>query len=536
MTRKTNTSPKRPKKSKSPFWYDKTAAERAVNFFSDCLVHVKGEKANTPFHLHPAHAKIVSDLFGWKRQDGTRQYRKAYCEIPRKNAKSTLAAGIALYLLLCDGEQGSEIYSAASTRDQASLVYQMAAMMLRHSPMLSKYVTIRDSVKRILHPKSNSFYRAISADAEGAHGFNAHGIVFDEVHTQPNRELWDVLDTSTGARRQPLTFAITTAGHDRSSICWELHQYAKGVLEGAVNDPEFYPVLFAADPEDDWRDEKIWHKANPLLGESISLEYLRGQCKRAEEQPSFENTFRRLHLNQWTEQAERIIQMSKWDECKRELSIQDYYGRQCFAGLDLSSTRDVTAFVLVFPEDDGGVTVFPYFWIPEDTVDQKAGADQRIVRNFAAQGHVELTDGNEVDINQLCHRVIEICEPFDIQHIGFDPWNATGVTQGLKDRGMPEHILLKMPQSFGTYNEPFKRLISMTGNQKFRHDGNTVLRWMASNLSHKEDPSGNIRPDKGKSAEKIDGICAMLMGIALATQHAIDVSVYSATGSGVVLF
>lgn len=516
--------------------FDEQAAQRAVDFFPDCLVHVKGELAGQPFHLLPWQTAILRDLFGWKRQDGTRRYRKCYIEIPRKNGKSTFAAGVAIYLLLCDKEQGSEIYSAASTRDQASLVYGMASSMLKHSKTLLKHVTIRDSTKRILHKRSDSFYRAISADAEGAHGFNGHGIIFDEVHTQPNRELWDVLDTSTGARRQPLTIAITTAGHDRDSICWELHQYAQGVKDGSIKDDAFYPVLYSADVDDDWKDERVWEKANPCLDASLSRDYLREQCKRAEEQPSFENTFRRLHLNQWTEQENRIIQMDKWDRCRRDITPADYFGRQCYGGLDLSSTRDATAFCLVFPEDDGGVAVLPWFWIPRDNIDMRAGADQRQLRNYAAQGHIEMTDGNEVDVLYLASRIVEVCQDYDVRHIGYDPWNSTGVTQLMMDQGLPEHVLLKMPQSFSTYNEPFKRLLTLIGNQKFRHDGNTVLRWMASNVAHKEDPSGNIRPDKGKSADKIDGICATLMGMGLATHYSTDTSVYSTSGSGVVLF
>ena len=228
--------------------------------------------------------------------------------------------------------------------------------------------------------------------------------------------------------------------------------------------------------------------------------------------------------------------MQHWDACEVEASPQDYYGRRCFAGLDLSSTRDVTAFVLVFPEDDGEFTVFPWFWIPSANVDKRAGQDQRMIRNFADQGFVEMTDGNEVDISHICDRVTSIVQEYDCQYIGYDPWNATGVTQGLKDRGLPESVLVKMQQSFGTYNEPFKRLLGLLSSGKFRHDGNQVLRWMAANVAHKEDPSGNIRPDKGKSAEKIDGICATLMGLALAGQFSADTSIYDTAGSGIVLF
>jgi phage terminase large subunit-like protein len=518
------------------YHFDAAEAERATSFFPDCLVHVKGSLANQPFHLLPWQTKIVSDLFGWKRADGSRRYRKAYIEVPRKNGKSTFAAGIAIYLLLCDHEDGAEVYSAASTRDQASLVYSMAAEMLRKSVLLSKHVLIRDSVKRVIHQKSNSFYRAIASDADAAHGFNAHGIIFDEVHTQPDRELWDVLDTSTGARRQPLTIAITTAGHDKTSICYELHNYAKAVRDGGVQDDSFYPVIFGAEPEDAWDSEEVWAKANPCIDVAVTRDYLREQAGRARENPAFENTFRRLHLNQWTEQESRIIQMHRWDECKVDFNEESMLGRPCYGGLDLSSTRDVTAFVLVFPEDGGGCSVLPWFWIPEDNIDARAGTDQRMIRNFAQRKFVEMTDGNEVDCLYLAERIADICSRYDVQYIGFDPWNAAGVTQLLKNHGVPENVLVKMPQSFQTYNEPFKQMLTWIGNGKFHHNGNAVLRWMASNVAHKEDPSGNIRPDKGKSAEKIDGIAAALMGIALQIHYGTDSSVYNSPGGGVVIF
>lgn len=493
--------------------------------------------ANKPFELLEWQQEIVADLFGWKRYEGgPRLYRKAYIEVPRKNGKSTFAAGLALYLLLFDGELGAEIYSAAGTRDQASLVYSMASSMLKKSKALKPAVKVRDSVKRIIYPKNDSFYRAIAAEADAAHGFNAHGIIFDEVHTQPDRELWDVLDTSTGARTQPLTVAITTAGSNRTSICYELHKYSKAILNGTIEDDSFYPVIYGAEPEDAWDDPETWRKANPCLGVAVSEDYLAEQCQRAKENPAFENTFRRLHLNQWTEQETRIIQMGKWDECEQEYDEESLRGRPCYIGIDLSSTRDVTSMVAVFPEDDGGCSVLPWFWIPKDNVDQKALADQKMVRNFAEQKMVRMTSGNEVDVLELTEEIQQLTSKYDVKKIGFDPWNSSGVIQLLKDRGLPEHVFVKMPQSFGTYNEPFKKLLSWYGNGKFRHNGNGVLRWMASNVAHKEDASGNIRPDKGKSAEKIDGISAMLMGMALLIHFGVETTVYKNDGAGVVLW
>lgn len=518
-------------------YYDEEAAERAVDFFPECLVHVKGALAGKPFELLEWQKVIIRDLFGWKRPDGTRRYRKAYIEIPRKCGKSTFAAGIAIYLLLCDGEQGAEVYSAASTRDQASLVYQMAAAMLRKSDMLSKHVKIRDSVKRIIAERSDSFYRAISADAEGAHGFNAHGIIFDEVHTQPTRDLWDVLDTSTGARAQPLTVAITTAGHDRSSICWELHQYAVGVRDGGIKDDSFYPVIFAADPEDDWEDEKAWEKANPSIDVAITRDYLREQANRARENPAFENTFRRLHLNQWTEQERRIIQMHRWDACKQDYTEAELHGRSCYVGLDMASTTDVTAMVLVFGDETEGCKVLPWFWIPEEAVNQRTGQDQRMIRNYASRGrgNMRFTSGDCIDLPELTADIWDILQHFDVQKIGFDPFSARDVHQRLMGLGIPESLFVQIPQTTGNYNEAFKQMLSWLSSGKFAHDGDEILRWMASNVAHHEDRNGHIRPDKKKSADKIDGIAATLMGMKLQIQFGVDVSVYSQADGGIVL-
>lgn len=516
------------------YYFDESAAERAVEFFPLFLRHTKGAMAGQPFTLLEWQQQIIRDLFGWKRADGSRRYRTAYIEIPRKNGKSTFAAGIALYLLLCDGEQGAEIYSAASTREQASLVYNMARDMVSKEPMLEEALTVRDSRKTIIHRASNSFYRAIPADAAGAHGFNAHGIIFDELHTQPNRELWDVLTTSTGARKQPLTVAITTAGHDRSSICWELHQKAVAILGGDSFDDSFYPVLFTADVEDDWTDPQVWAKANPSLGHGVSLEYLEQECKKAQDSPAYENTFRNLHLDQWTEQASRIISMARWDQCEQVFSDHELEGCECYAGLDLASTSDITACVLVFPHEDETFSVLPYFWMPEENINRRVEQDRRQVNNYIQQGLIETTPGNELDCSYLVDSLIGLFERFDIQSIGYDPWNATAIMQMLQEQGIEAQRLKKLSQSYSTYNQPFKRLLSIIGAGRLIHDGNPVLRWMASNTAHSQDASGNIRPDKGKSGEKIDGICALLMGLGLAINNETDMVEYQ--GSGEILY
>ena len=530
---------KKPKKPKDDprYYFDHDEAKRAVEFFPLFLRHLKGAMAGQPFEMLPWQKKITEDIFGWKQvSDGRRKYRTVFIAVPRKNGKSTWLAGLGLYMLSCDNEESGEVYGAAYSRDQASIIYDIAAGMVAADQIMSKKLLVRKHAKRIADLSTHSVYRVISADSEGAHGFNASAILFDEVHTQRDRDLWDVLETSTGARTQPLTIGITTAGHDRASLCWDLWSKAKAIIDGHITDETFYPVLYAADIDDDWQDPKVWAKANPSLGYGISLEYLQQQCDRAKQEPAFENTFRRLHLNQWTEQESRIIQMHEWDNCERDIHIEEYAGRVCYAGLDLSTTRDVTAFSLVFPEEDGGCAMFPYFWIPKENIDKRAEQDKRIVQAFAARGHIEVTEGNEVDNSYIARRIMEITADYELRIIGVDPWNATGCTQKLKELGVPDESIQTMPQTFGTYNEAIKQWITMLGNKKFRHDGNLVFRWMASNAVGKTDASGNLRFDKGSSAEKIDGMTASGMGLALAIRHGLDVSVYSQAGAGVILF
>ena len=520
----------------SEYWFDDDAVKHAIEFFPLFLKHLKGPLAGKPFELLPWQEKITGDLIGWKRQDGTRQYRTCFIAVPRKNGKSTWLAGLGLYLLACDNESSGEVYGAAYTRDQAAIIYDIATGMVEADPTLSAMLKVRKHAKRIIETKSQSVYRAIAAEAAAAHGFNASVVLFDEVHTQKDRELWDVLETSTGARTQPLQLGITTAGFDRASLCWDLWQKAKAINDGLIKDDTFYPCIFAADEEDDWTSPETWLKANPSMGYGVSEEYLRLQCERAQSNPAFENTFRRLHLNQWTEQETRLIQMHEWDKCKDEsLRIEQFTGRTCYAGLDLASTRDVTAFVLVFPQDDGGMTVFPYFWIPRDNIDRRTEQDQRVVRSFAEKGHIEITDGNTVDTAYVAERIVQIMSPFHVRKIGVDPWNATGVTQTLESLGVPNPTLTLMPQSFGTYNEPIKNWLSMLANETFHHDGNQVLRWMASNAVGKSDASGNLRFDKGSSSEKIDGMSASAMGMALAIRFGGEEGVYNTAGGGVVL-
>ena len=517
------------------FYFDDNEAFRVSRFFSQMLTHPKGGSGKPkPFILEPWQEEYVKNLLSWKHKStGLRKYRTTYLEIPRKNGKTTLAAGILLYMLLVDKENGKEVYSAATTRDQAGLVYEIAAGMVSNSPMLKSRCELIKSKKRIV--TADGYFQACSAEAGAIHGTNPHCVVFDELHLQKDREMWEAFHTGFGARTQPVFMAITTAGHDRSSVCWEQHEYSRNIIDGNIQDDSFYPLLFGAGQEDDWKSEETWAKANPCLDVSLNREYLRAECKQAQEIPGLENSFRRLHLNQWTEQESRLISMNEWDKCAASIEIAEFDGGVCFGGLDLSSTRDVTAFVLLFPKADG-VNVFPYFWIPEDNINKRAAQDQRVIRSFADAGFVEVTEGNEVDVMHVAKRITEICAPFDVRRIGFDPWNAAGPTQRMKELGIPEDVLIKMVQGTSTYNEAIKQMLSMLGSQRLKHDGNKVLRWMASNAAGLADSNGNLKFHKGKSGDKIDGMTALGMALALYINENPEGSAYKQTGSGVILF
>lgn len=491
------------------YWYDEKAAEHAVSFFEEYLRHSKGEWAGQPLILEPwQRDEIIRPLFGWKRKDGTRRYRTCWVEVPRKNGKSTLAGGIALYLLRADREPGSEVYSAAADKEQAGIVFRAAASMVESSPELSK--RLKPYRRVIVDPKdSTKFYKILSADAFRQHGLNAHGVIFDEVHAQPTRDLWDVLTTATGSRRQPLTFAITTAGTDQESICWELHEYARQVKEGIIVDESLLVVMYGADPEEDWTDEAVWAKANPNLGVSIKLDYLREHCEKAKRLPSYENTFRRLHLNQWTSQLTRWIPMREWDLCIGEVSAADLEGWECYAGLDLSSTTDVTALVLVFRKGKK-VKVLPYFWIPEENVTEKAKLGSVKYDVWVKQGHIFTTEGNAIDHDAVILKIKELMKVYNIKELAFDRWGAAQIVTGLQKLGIE---VVQFGQGYASMSAPSKMLETLVLSHDLEHGGHPVLRWMADNVVARQDPAGNLKPDKEKSKKKIDGVVALIMAI-----------------------
>lgn len=510
--------------------YSKEKADAAIKFIS-ALKFTKGEWAGKPFVLQPWQKKFIRKLFGYVNNDGTRRYRTAYLEIPRKNGKSELAAAIALYLLFADGEPGAEIYSAAADREQASLVFNAAASMVRRSKWLSGISRIVDSQKRIVFYKKNSFYRAISSEAYSKHGFNAHAVVYDELHVAPNRDLWDTLQTSMGARRQPLMLAITTAGYDRNSICWEVHEYARQVRDGVIKDPSFLPVIYSADPDDDWTSKKVWAKANPNLGVTIKLDFLRQECQRAQEIAAYQNTFRRLYLNQWTQQDTRWIDMEAWRECGGKADYEELANLRCWAGVDLSTTTDISSCALVFePDSDGVVHVLSYNWVPSENIAARVRRDRVPYDLWAQQGHITATEGNVIDYDYIRIAITdEIKRRFPLlQVVGYDPWNATKWAIDLESEGVP---VMEVRQGFKTMSPACKELERLIIGRKLRHNNNPVLTWAMDNLVVAQDPAGNIKPAKDKSTERIDPAVAVIIAIsAMLQSEAPEESAYESRG------
>ncbi|MGI6256611.1 MAG: terminase large subunit [Anaerovoracaceae bacterium] len=493
-------------------YYDKERAEHAVAFI-ECLQHTKGKWDGEPFLLLPWQKEIIRDVFGTIKEDGNRQFKTVYIEIPKKQGKSELAAAVALYLLFADGEASPEVYGAAADRNQAKIVFDVAAKMVKKNPTLYKRSKILEAGKQIKNFRNDGFYQVLSAEVGTKHGLNVSGLVLDEVHVQPNRKLYDVLTKGSGdAREQPLYFLITTAGNDINSFCYELHQKAVDVIEGKKIDPTFYPVIYGADMDDDWTDPNVWKKANPSMGETIKEESVAEACKAAMDNPAEENTFRQLRLNQWVKQTVRWMPMDKWDACGFPVDEESLEGRVCYGGLDLSSSTDITAFVLVFPplDEEDKFQVLPYFWIPEESLDLRVRRDHVPYDVWEKQGQIFTTEGNVIHYGFIEKFIESLGERFNIREIAFDRWGAVQMVQNLEGMGF---TVVPFGQGFKDMSPPTKELMKLTLEGKIAHGGNPVLRWMMDNIYVRKDPAGNIKADKEKSTEKIDGAVATIMGL-----------------------
>ena len=492
--------------------YDKKKADRAVTFIEN-LCHTKGKWAGTPFWLLPWQEQLIRDIFGIVKADGNRQFRTAFVEICKKVGKSELAAAVALYLLYADNEPSAEVYGAAADRQQASIVFDVAKQMVEMSPALMKRSKLMGATKRIVNYSNAGYYQVLSAEVGGKHGFSVSGLVFDEIHTQPNRQLYDVLTKgSSDARQNPLHFIITTAGNDRHSIAYELHTKAVDILEGRRVDPTFYPVVYGLKDDEDWEDEANWYKVNPSLGYTVDIERLRDAYGEAKQNPADEVTFKWLRCNMWVSSTVAWIPDAIYMRGNEPIDVDALAGRDCYAGLDLSSTGDITALVLIFPprNEDEKYVLLPYFWIPEETIPRRVKANSVPYDIWEKQGYIMSTEGNVIHYDFIEKFIMYLSEKYHILEIAVDRWNATQMIQNLEGEGF---TIVPFGQGFSSMSAPTKEFYRLLMEGRIIHGGNPVLRWMAGNVVIDTDPAGNIKVTKAKSKEKIDGIVAAIMAL-----------------------
>lgn len=525
------------------FRFDTQCAQDHIDFFAECLVHVKAAKAGKPFILEPWQQAIVANLFGWKSEEtGLRRYREVFIMVGRKNGKTPLAAGLLLDILFRDNEPGAEVYGAASEYKQASLVFEHARGMVRKQKELRARCKIYDGQAKSIQLKSDaSTYRVIASGADASHGFNTHAAVIDELHKQPNRELVDALLTSTGARAQPLIIHITTSDYDREgSICNEKCDYAYKVRDGKLDppDPSFLPVIYEADQDQGrdytdplvYGDPAIWLEANPNLGVSLSHEYLEREARRAHEVPTFLNTFLRLHLNIRTGQATRDV-LTEWNICDGSVDEEKLIGRPCFGGLDLASRRDIAAWVLLFPpeedDDDERWVILPRFFAPGDNAEARERQDKAPYQTWGRQGHLTLTEGSSIDYAAIRDRVLDDSRRFALVDVGADRWNLEFLRQQLD---LEDIEVVEFGQGYRDMSEPTKELDKLVAGHQIAHGGHPVLKWMVSNAVIREDEAGNIKFDRKRSSDKIDGLVALVMALGRAMVYE-GGSVYESRGA-----
>lgn len=504
-------------------YFDATAAERVKTFFAKFLRHSKGQWAGEPFSLLDwQYDDLIAPLFGWKRKDGSRRFRVAYVEIPKKNGKSTIASGVGLYMLVGDGEPGAEVYSVAADRNQANIVHGEAVRMVDASPALSKYLDVNRSSFNIAFHRANSWYRSLSSEANTKEGLNAHCRIHDELHAWKGRGLWDALKYAGASRRQPLSFSITTAGDDMESVCREQHDYAKDVLSGAVKDTRFFAYIRAADTvvegaekDDDWTEPAVWRKANPSLGVTMSEKDFADDCEEAKKSPVMQSSFKRYRLNIWASGTCPWLRPEAWLACRDDYAAEDLAGRPCFGGLDLSKSRDMTALVLCFPEIEEVYRLLAWFWLPEDTVNDPDSPEY--LRVWRRQNFLQVTPGGVCDYRVIKETVKALAERYEIRDLAYDPYNAEQVTQEIEAETGVKRVLF--PQTINHFAGPtgeFERLV-LAG--KLRHNGHPIMTWQAGHVQVKVDLNNNKRPVKPAPHDrrKIDGIVGAIMALARAT-------------------
>lgn len=505
-------------------WWDEAAAQAACDAFPRYMRHTEAEWAGKPFHLQPwQRDRIVRPIFGWKREDGTRLIRTAWIEVPRKNGKTELAAGLSILMLLGDAEFGGQVYSMAVDKDQAKIVFGKAGVMVAYSDELKRHLEVLKTA--IFCPQLNASFKPLASGAGSKHGFSPSGAIGDEVHEWSSGEVADVVHKGTAARRQPLEIYITTAGVAGDGYAWEQHELAIAIEKGEVVDPTMLVVIFAAGEEADWKKEETWRAANPNYGISVKVDYMRKEAEKAARSPRAENDFKRFHLNMWTEQTTRWLPMDSWKACTADTDDKTLWrelfarmkGRPCFGGLDLSISRDLTALSWLFPpqERDERWTFLWRFWLPKMTVADQPMRRRARYEAFHAAGALTLTEGNVVDYGFIENAILEDAGNFDVTWLGFDRYNATQLSIDLADKHGVN--VEKFGQGFISMNAPSREFERMVVGELMEHGNHPVAHWMAQNVAIEgPDAAGNIKPTKkgrGDAAPKIDGIVAAVMAV-----------------------
>jgi phage terminase large subunit-like protein len=475
--------------------------------FVELLPHIKGELAGKPIKLEGWQIFILTTLFGWVDKDSYRRYKTAYTEIARKNAKSTLSSAVALYMLCMDSEGGAEVYSAATTRDQARIVFEDSQSMVRKSEGLRGF-GVQVSSHTIYQESSASRMKALARDQGGnLDGLNVHCAIVDELHAHKVRDVWDVLETATGARTQPLLWAITTAGSNRSGICYEQRDYARRILEGAHEDDSYFGIIYTLDADDDWTDEANWIKANPNMGVSVGLGDMQRKARKAMELPSAQNNFLTKHLNVWVNAATSWLDMRKWDASESDLKLEDFLGEPCYLGLDLAEKRDIAALSILFKRDNTFYS-FGNYYLNEQQVEHSGNSQYS---GWQKSGHLIVNDGDITDFDVIADDLRDICANYDVQEIAFDPAFSSYFATKLIQEGLP---MVEIRQVAKFFTSPFIELENLVYSDQFKHDGNPCMTWMVSNTMAKQSKfSGLIHPIKERPENKIDGVIALLMAL-----------------------
>lgn len=497
--------------------------DRACRWISNLVL--TDDYAGQPFILLPYQDEFIRTLFGTFREDGLRRYRKALLLLGRKQGKSQLAAGLATYCLLGEGKSGQYIAVAAGSRDQASHLFDKIVAMIEADPYLRKQVQIYSSRKRIETKKNGNVVQVLSAEGRLQLGANISTLLFDELLAQPDRRLYDALTSGSSTRREPLTILISTQGNRRDSLIWQEYEYACKVRDGVIDDPTYLPVIYEVPPDADWMDETVWPLAMPALGHFCHLEFFRAELAKAKEVPSEEAKFRSFYLNQLVASESKWLNRAKWDECgKTRFDEAELIGRPCYVGLDLSATSDITAMVMVFPWHDGTYRILCHFWIPENYARLRDRKGHTKYGHWHKRGFIEFTPGDEIDYPGIEEAIPKLLAPYKVKQILCDPYNATGVIQKLTAARLP---VLKHRQGWQSMSDPIKYTEVLISKGQLHHNDNPVLNWMADNVVVHRDRLDNLTFDKGNSADKIDGLVSLVMGIAGANAASRITNVYA---------